>query len=234
MPPANLHNFSTPSWHTVVKWPAKRAGPHTERRYVMYGKRFLMKALVGLLVIALLIGGASSLQRNAWMQGYMMGQLGAGGDGKAVIPYMAYGLQGYGGPGFGRRAGDTSRHRPAGPAVHRLRPDLPRPALGHTWRPTERPTGRATSSRGSAWRRRTRNVPLATGGMARPGAGTRLTRSNQRQASRRQAGQPPPRIPGNHPRITPAQSLRAGFSDSQALRFQGLHDTRPGSGAIHE
>jgi hypothetical protein len=67
----------------------------------MVGKRFLMKALVGLLVIAHLIGGASSLQRNAWMQGYMMGQLGASGDGKAVIPYMAYGLQGYGGPGLG-------------------------------------------------------------------------------------------------------------------------------------
>jgi len=67
----------------------------------MYGKRFLMKALVGLLVIALLIGGASSLQRNAWMQGYMMGQLGAGADGGAAIPYMAYGLQGYGGPGLG-------------------------------------------------------------------------------------------------------------------------------------
>jgi hypothetical protein len=67
----------------------------------MYGKRFLMKALVGLLVIALLIGGASSLQRNAWMQGYMMGQLSAGSDGKAVIPYMAYGTQGYGGPGLG-------------------------------------------------------------------------------------------------------------------------------------
>ena len=67
----------------------------------MVGKRFLMKALVGLLVIALLIGGASSLQRNAWMQGYMMGQLSAGGDGKAVIPYMAYGLQGYGGSGLG-------------------------------------------------------------------------------------------------------------------------------------
>jgi hypothetical protein len=67
----------------------------------MVGKRFLMKALVGLLVIALLIGGASSLQRNAWMQGYMMGQLSGGGDGKAVIPYMAYGLQGYGGSGLG-------------------------------------------------------------------------------------------------------------------------------------
>jgi len=67
----------------------------------MVGKRFLMKALVGLLVIALLIGGASSLQRNAWMQGYMMGQLGASGGGGAAIPYMAYGLQGYGGPGLG-------------------------------------------------------------------------------------------------------------------------------------
>ena len=67
----------------------------------MYGKHYLMKALMGLLVIALLIGGASSLQRNAWMQGYMMGQLGAGADGGAAIPYMAYGLQGYGGPGLG-------------------------------------------------------------------------------------------------------------------------------------
>ena len=67
----------------------------------MHGKRFLMKALVGLLVIALLMGGASSLQRNAWMQGYMMGQLGAGADGGAAIPYMAYGLQGYGGPHLG-------------------------------------------------------------------------------------------------------------------------------------
>jgi hypothetical protein len=67
----------------------------------MYGKRFLMKALVGLLVIALLIGGASSLQRNAWMQGYMLGQLGTGADGGAALPYMAYGLQGYGGSGLG-------------------------------------------------------------------------------------------------------------------------------------
>jgi hypothetical protein len=67
----------------------------------MYGKRFLMTALVGLLVIALLMGGVSSMQRNAWTQGYMMGQLGASGDGKAAIPYMAYGLQGYGGPGLG-------------------------------------------------------------------------------------------------------------------------------------
>jgi hypothetical protein len=69
----------------------------------MYGKRFLMKALVGLLVIALLIGGASSLQRNAWMQGYLMGQLssGSGSNGSAALPYMAYGLQGYGGPGVG-------------------------------------------------------------------------------------------------------------------------------------
>ena len=67
----------------------------------MVGKHFLMKALGGLLVIALLIGGASSLQRNAWMQGYMMGQLGASGGGSAAIPYMAYGLQGYGGPHLG-------------------------------------------------------------------------------------------------------------------------------------
>jgi hypothetical protein len=67
----------------------------------MVGKRFLMKAMVGLLVIALLISGVSSLQRNAWMQGYMMGQLGAGGNGGAALPYMAYGLQGYGGAGLG-------------------------------------------------------------------------------------------------------------------------------------
>ena len=233
MLPANLHHFSTPSWHTVVKWPDKRAGPHTERRYVMVGKRFLMKALVGLLVIALLIGGASSLQRNAWMQGYMMGQLGAGADGSAAYPTwpmafraMADRVWAEGWRSFSASAcwpccswvsaGSSS----AGPGPCRAAHRAARRA--------------ATSSRGSAWRRRTLNVPPATGGMARPGVGTRLTRSNQRQASRGQAAQPPPRIPGNHPRITPAQSLRAGLSDSQALRFRGVHDTRPGSGAIHE
>jgi hypothetical protein len=104
----------------------------------MYGKRFLMKALVGLLVIALLIGGASSLQRNAWMQGYMMGQLSGGGDGKAVIPYMAYGLQGYGGPGLGGGLAILLGVGLLALFVHGFQPGLPRPALGHAGRPAER------------------------------------------------------------------------------------------------
>ena len=134
-----------------------------------------MKALVGLLVIALLIGGASSLQRNAWMQGYMMGQLSAGGDGKAAIPYMAYGLQGYGGPGLG---GGLAILLGVG-LLALLFMGFSRVFLGRPWAMQGGPQAAraATSSRGSAWRRRTLNVPLATGGMARPGVGTRLTRS---------------------------------------------------------
>ena len=166
----------------------------------MVGKRFLMKALVGLLVIALLIGGASSLQRNAWMQGYMMGQLGAGGDGGAALPYMAYGLQGYGGPGLG---GGLAILLGIG-LLALLFMGFSRVFLGRPWAMQGGPQGgahrvarwTATSSRGSAWRRRTLNVPPATGGMARPGVGTRLTRSNQRQASRGQAGTAATQDPG--------------------------------------
>ncbi|MBN1138396.1 MAG: hypothetical protein JXM73_17540 [Anaerolineae bacterium] len=50
---------------------------------------------LGLLILAIglaAIGGA--IQRNAWMQGYMLGQLSAGGEGQAVAPYMAYGYPG--------------------------------------------------------------------------------------------------------------------------------------------
>ena len=117
---------------------------------------------------------------------------------------MAYGLQGYGGPGLG---GGLAILLGIG-LLALLFMGFSRVFLGRPWAMQGGPQGgrTATSSRGSAWRRRTRNVPLATGGMARPGVGTRLTRSNQRQASRGQAAQPPPRIPGNHPRITPAQA----------------------------
>lgn len=70
----------------------------------MFGKRFLVTALVGLLVIALLVGGMSAMQRNAWSQGYMMGRLSTGSDGGAVTPYVPYGYPGsayLGGAPFG-------------------------------------------------------------------------------------------------------------------------------------
>lgn len=65
--------------------------------------RFLSFALVALLVIGLLVFGVSTMQRNAWTQGYLMGQAAAGGDGTAgfaLAPAMAYG-HGFGAPGFG-------------------------------------------------------------------------------------------------------------------------------------
>jgi len=50
---------------------------------------------LGLLILVIglaAIGGA--IQRNAWMQGYMMGQLAASGEGQALAPYMPYGYPG--------------------------------------------------------------------------------------------------------------------------------------------
>lgn len=67
----------------------------------MFGRGFLMKALVGLLVLVLLVSGVSAMQRNAWTQGYMMGRLATGSDGGAVAPVMPYGYPGYAGPSFG-------------------------------------------------------------------------------------------------------------------------------------
>lgn len=64
--------------------------------------RFLSFALVALLVIGLLVFGGSAMQRNAWTQGYLMGQAAANGDGNAaaaLAPYMA--RPGFGGPGLG-------------------------------------------------------------------------------------------------------------------------------------
>ena len=130
----------------------------------MVGKRFLMKALVGLLVIALLIGGASSLQRNAWMQGYMMGQLGAGADGGTALPYMAYGLQGYGGPGLGGGLAILFGIGLLALLLRGFRPGLPRPALGHAGRrPGGGPQGggRAVVAAHGASARGTCRSPLA-------------------------------------------------------------------------
>lgn len=70
----------------------------------MFGKHVVFKVLGGLLVIALLAGGVSAAQRNAWTQGYMMGRLATGSDGGVVAPVMPYGYAGYPGThsgGFG-------------------------------------------------------------------------------------------------------------------------------------
>lgn len=69
--------------------------------------RFLSFAVIALLLIGLLALGGSAMQRNAWTQGYLMGQAAASGDGSAsaaLAPYMAYGHGlggGLAGPGFG-------------------------------------------------------------------------------------------------------------------------------------
>jgi hypothetical protein len=70
----------------------------------MYGRRLIGLAFVALLVIVVIstLGGAA--RQNAWMQGYMAGQLAAGSDGGAALaPYMVPGspfTPGYGGGGI--------------------------------------------------------------------------------------------------------------------------------------
>jgi hypothetical protein len=55
----------------------------------MYRTRFFLAPLVGLIILGLLIMGGFALQRAAWSQGYIMGQLAAGGEapGLAYMPY---------------------------------------------------------------------------------------------------------------------------------------------------
>ena len=67
----------------------------------MFGRHFLGKALVGLLVIVLLVSGVSAMQRDAWTQGYVMGRAASGGDGSALAPLLSYGYGGYAQPHFG-------------------------------------------------------------------------------------------------------------------------------------
>lgn len=61
----------------------------------MYPRRFPMLLITALIVIGLLMLGGSMIQRSAWTQGYMMGQMAAKGADGAIAPYLAYG------PGFG-------------------------------------------------------------------------------------------------------------------------------------
>ncbi len=61
----------------------------------MFGRHVFSKMLVGLLVIALLVGGVSATQRTAWTQGYLMGRASTGSDGGTVAPALPYGYPGY-------------------------------------------------------------------------------------------------------------------------------------------
>ncbi len=61
----------------------------------MTPRRFPMLIVTALIVVGLLMLGGSMIQRSAWTQGYMMGQMAAKGGDNALVPYMAYG------PGFG-------------------------------------------------------------------------------------------------------------------------------------
>ena len=67
----------------------------------MFGRHGLAKVLVGLIVIALIVGALSSGQRNAWTQGYLMGRAGAGLESGAGVPGWPYGYPQYGGLSFG-------------------------------------------------------------------------------------------------------------------------------------
>ena len=68
----------------------------------MFPRRFLAIA-IGLLLIFGLLFVVPSMQRDAWMQGYLMGQMASGKDaGSAALlaPYMMRGGPGFGGFGF--------------------------------------------------------------------------------------------------------------------------------------
>jgi hypothetical protein len=73
----------------------------------MFHRRFLLIAVAGLIVLGLLIGAQGAAQRDAWMQGYMMGRLSDGsaaGSAGALLPYAyqggSFGPSHFGG-GFG-------------------------------------------------------------------------------------------------------------------------------------
>ena len=65
----------------------------------MYPRRFPMLIVTALIVIGLLMLGGSMIQRSAWTQGYMIGQMAAKGADGAIAPYLAYG-NGFGGSPF--------------------------------------------------------------------------------------------------------------------------------------
>ena len=69
----------------------------------MFPRRFLGIA-IGLLLIVGLLFVVPSMQRDAWMQGYLMGQLASGKDAGStalLAPNMMHGYgPGFGGPGF--------------------------------------------------------------------------------------------------------------------------------------
>jgi len=70
----------------------------------MQVRRYGLAAVVALLLLGLIFAfGADSARQQAWMQGYMMGQMAADGGSQnlaPVMPYLAYGGGRMGG-GFG-------------------------------------------------------------------------------------------------------------------------------------
>ena len=58
--------------------------------------RFLVAALAALIIIGLLILGGLTIHRIGWSQGYEVGQLAAGSEEGATVPYAPYGF-GYSG-----------------------------------------------------------------------------------------------------------------------------------------
>ena len=66
----------------------------------MEHRRHWFGPLAALLILALIFGAGSAISRNAWSQGYMMGQLAAGNEGGLGMPYPPnYGYRGFGGIG---------------------------------------------------------------------------------------------------------------------------------------
>jgi len=55
--------------------------------------RFLVVSLAALIIIGLLILGGLAIHRIGWSQGYKVGQLAAGVEEGATVPYGAYGFR---------------------------------------------------------------------------------------------------------------------------------------------
>lgn len=70
----------------------------------MFPRRFVFVVVAFLVVFGIFGAIGSSMRQDAWMQGYLMGQLSAGKEGAAnpvLAPYLYRGFGGFGGPHFG-------------------------------------------------------------------------------------------------------------------------------------
>ena len=146
------------------------------------------------------------------------GPVGAGGDGRCRHTYMAYGLQGDGGPGFGRRAGDPYRHSACWPASSWASAGLPGRGPRRGGCSGDPPDGdeQFVAAHGAGARRTCRS-PLAAWPARCWGQADKIETASGEPGT---GSQPPLEIPGNHPRATLRKACGPAFRLA-SLRFLG-------------